>query len=192
MIVKIKSTGIVVAVSYLLIGGLSVADDSSSTDVTINSDLSFFDTLVEVLPGVWDAQYANGSFDNPTSEWQPTRVEYSLTSGGTAIVEDYLNREGSVPYMTTVYHEDNNDIRATHFCGAQNHPRMISRTFDPASKTMIFGFVDVSNLKTSEDYHSREIELTVVDKNNIRVTFRGLEDGMQSSRVFAMSRTDDG
>jgi hypothetical protein len=175
----------------LLVCGLAAADEIDSAGATNESKLTFFDALADVLPGSWNGQYADGSFDNPTSEWQPTRVEYSLTSGGTAIVEDYLGHDEPVPYMTTVYHQDNNDIRATHFCGAQNHPRMISRAFDPESKTMIFGFVDVSNLKAPEDYHSREIELTIVDKDNVRVTFRGLEDGKESSRIFALSRMSD-
>jgi len=105
-----------------------------------------------------------------------------------------VSRYGETPYMTTVYHQDVNDIRATHFCGAMNHPRMISRAFDPETGTMRFGFVDVSNLKSPGDYHSREIELTVVDNDNVRVTFHGLEDGEESSRVFALSRLneDDG
>lgn len=188
---KYQTTRSLLAIASMLVCGLAAADEVDSAKVTNESKLAFFDTLAEVLPGNWDAQYANGSFDNPTSDWQSTRVEYSLTSGGTAIVEDYLGQEGSVPYMTTVYHQDNNDVRATHFCGAQNHPRMISRMFDPESKTMKFGFVDVSNLKSPEDYHSREIELTIVDDDNVRVTFRGLEDGTRSSRVFALSRMDD-
>lgn len=187
---KYQTTRSILTIACLLVCGVAAADEVDSANVTNESKLAFFDTLAEVLPGNWDAQYADGSFDNPTSEWQPTRVEYSLTSGGTAIVEDYMSQEGSVPYMTTVYHQDNNDIRATHFCGAQNHPRMISRTFDPESKTMVFGFVDVSNLKLPEDYHSRDIELTIVDKDNIRVTFHGLEDGTRNSRVFALSRMD--
>jgi hypothetical protein len=188
---KYQTTRSTLTIIWLLVCGLAAADEIDAAGVTDESKIAFFERLAEVLPGNWDAQYASGSFDNPTSEWQSTRVEYSLTSGGTAIVEDYLRQEGSVPYMTTVYHQDNNDIRATHFCGAQNHPRMISRMFDAESKTMKFGFVDVSNLKSPEDYHSREIELTIVDKDNVRVTFHGLEDDQQSARVFALSRMDD-
>lgn len=175
------------AIGLLAGSAIAVADDASGD--LVEGKLGFFDTMAEVLPGKWNAKYANGSYENPTSEWRSTRVEYSLTSGGTAIVEDYLGSD-DVVYMTTVYHQDVNDIRATHFCGAMNHPRMISRAFDADSKTMNFGFVDVSNLKTPSDYHSREIELTVVDDNNVRVTFYGLEDGEESSRVFALTRDD--
>ncbi len=164
------------------------ADDIASVSVTHDSKLAFFDTMAEVLPGNWEGQFADGSFDNPTSEWRPARINYHLTAGGTAIVEDYFGQDESVVGMTTVYHQDNNDIRATHFCGAMNHPRMISREFDAESKTMSFGFVDVSNLKSPEDYHSRDIDLTIVDDDNIRLTFFGLTDGKRNSRVFAFSR----
>lgn len=150
--------------------------------------LAFFETLKETLPGRWEGQFADGSFDIPTSEWRPTRVDYYLSAGDTAIVENYLGRDESTVGMTTVYHLDNNDIRATHFCGAQNHPRMIARAFDPVTRTLALGFVDVTNLKAVDDYHSREIELTLVDEDNIRLTFFGLEDGERNSRVFALSR----
>ena len=53
---------------------------------------------------------------------------------------------------------------------------------------MSFGFVDISNLKLPEDYHSRDIDLTIVDDDNIRLTFFGLTDGKRNSRVFAFSR----
>jgi len=175
-----------------LCGTVSVgAEDLAPAGATHDSKLAFFDTLAEVLPGSWEGQFADGSFDNPTSEWRPTRIKYYLTAGGTAIVEDYLPADGSDVTMTTVYHQDNNDIRATHFCGAMNHPRLISRTFDPESKTMVFGFVDIANLKSPADYHSRELELTIVDDDHIRLTFFGLTDGESNSRVFAYSRVND-
>ena len=151
---------------------------------------AFFETLVETLPGRWEGRFASGSFDNPTSDWRPTRVDYYVTSGGTALVENYLDEDGSVS-MTTVYHMDNNDIRATHYCGARNHPRMVTRGFDAATRTLSLGFVDVANLKTPDTYHSREIELSLVDEDNFHVTYLGIQDGEESSQIFALKRVED-
>ena len=177
--------------ALLCIGVAAMAETESKSGSAREGKHAFFDTLMETLPGRWAGRYADGSFDNPTSEWRPTRVDYYLTAGDTAIVENYLSRDESSVGMTTVYHLDNNDIRATHFCGARNHPRMITRGFDPESRTIAFGFVDVANLKTPDHYHSREIELTLVDEDNIRVTFFGLEDGQSNARVFALSRMEN-
>ena len=151
---------------------------------------AFFDTLMKTLPGHWEGQFADGSYENPTSDWRPIRVDYHVTAGGTALVENYLGRDGS-SIMTTVYHLDNNDIRATHYCGARNHPRMVARDFDPQSRTLTLGFVDVSNLQSAESYHSRDIELSLVDNDNVHVTFIGLENGKENSRVFALQRMAD-
>lgn len=151
----------------------------------------FFMTLKDVLPGRWEGEFAHGSFENPTSEWSPLRVDYYLTAADTAIIEDYVEVGGTDVYMSTVYHLDNNDIRATHFCGAMNHPRMIARSLDLDETQASFDFVDVSNLKNPEDYHSRGIDLRVVDDNTVRIRFFGLQDGQTSSRVFALRRMTD-
>lgn len=152
----------------------------------------FFQMLTDVLPGKWEGEYADGTYEHPTSEWSPLRVDYHLTAGDTAIIEDYVEVGGTDVYMSTVYHLDNSDIRATHFCGAMNHPRMISRSLDLDESLASFDFIDVSNLKSPHDYHSRGIDLRIIDPDAITVTFRGLEDGHTSSRVFALRRmTDD-
>lgn len=161
--------------------------DNGTAPMAYPDRKAFFAELIETLPGRWDAQWADGLYENPTSEWSPTRVDYYVTSGGTALVENYLGSDENV-YMTTVYHLDNNDIRATHYCGAMNHPGMVSREFNAGTRTLTLGFVDVSNLASPDSYHSRDIELSLVDENNVHVTFFGLEEGEESSRVFALKR----
>ena len=142
-----------------------------------------FARMTEVLPGRWQGEFADGTADNPTSEWTGTIVEYEITAGGTALMENYVDASGN-PYMTTVYHKDNNDLRATHFCGARNHPRMIARKIDTKSDVVVFDFVDVANLKTVESYHSRGLSLEIGSDNSIVLTFKGLEEGKGNSRVF--------
>lgn len=175
-------------ISLAVLSSPVLADDTSSLQA-FSAQRAFFASLVETLPGEWDVRYADGSYDNPTSEWRETRVKYSVTSGGTALIENYLGSDDDA-YMTTIYHLDNNDIRATHYCGAMNHPNMISRAFDEATRTLSLEFAGVSNLDTPDSYHSRDIELTLVDENNVHVTFHGLENGRKNSRVFAMTRAE--
>ena len=182
--------GIYTAAGLMLLASFAtVANDDTAAAIPA-TQFEFFATLKDVLPGRWEGAYADGTFDDPTSEWTPLRVDYYLTAGGTAIIEDYLFGRGPGVGMSTVYHLDNNDIRATHFCGARNHPRMISRAFDADSQTLSLGFVDVANLAAPENYHSRSIDLRIVDENNVRVLFHGLENGSDSVRVFDLHRID--
>ncbi len=178
---------IMTGVLALSLSALPALAEDGSVPMAYPDRQAFFAELIETLPGRWDAQWADGLYENPTSEWGSTRVDYYVTSGGTALVENYLNSEENV-YMTTVYHLDSNDIRATHYCGAMNHPSMISRGFNADTGTLTLGFVDVSNLESPDSYHSRDIELSLVDENNVHVTFFGLEEGEENSRVFALKR----
>lgn len=178
--------------SVLAIAALSaqpaLAANTISEKAVDEVAVEFFATLRDVLPGNWEGEVADGTYGNTTSEWRPLRVDYHLTAGDTAIIEDYVTVGGTDVYMSTVYHLDNNDIRATHFCGAMNHPRMIARSVDLDESLARFDFVDVSNLKDPRDYHSRGLDLRVVDRDNVRVTFHGLQDGHTSSRVFVLRR----
>lgn len=184
---RIKQTVTMAAFSSVLL--LSAQAEENAEPQAFPAQRAFFASLVEILPGEWNVRYADGSYDNPTSEWRETRVLYSVTSGGTALIENYVDSDDE-PYMTTVYHLDNNDIRATHYCGAMNHPNMVSRAFDQETRTLSLEFAGVSNLDRPDSYHSRDIELSLVDENNVHVTFHGLQDGKKNSRVFAMTRAD--
>ncbi len=70
------------------------------------------------LAGDWEGTY----------EWTGTgaggsmTATYSLSGNGSAVVETLTM--GGVPGMTSVYHLDGADLRMTHFCAAQNQPRL--------------------------------------------------------------------
>ncbi len=144
---------------------------------------SVFDVMTGILPGKWRGAWADGTAENPTSDWTETTVEYEVTAGGSALIENFTDEQGR-PYMTTVYHKDNNDLRATHFCGARNHPRMIARHVDLDRRVVEFDFVDVANLKSADSYHSRGLSLEIESDNEVVITFAGLQDGQGNTRVF--------
>src|SRR5215469_12024519 len=48
----------------------------------------------------------------------PMNAAYYVTGNGSALVENLITE--NAPAMTSVYHLDGNDLRLTHFCGAQN------------------------------------------------------------------------
>src|SRR5437762_2923744 len=103
---------------FLLISCIGFAQSISSDGNTAFQKLS---TLV----GDWEGKY----------EWTGARhdsgrmkVHYYLTGNGSALLEDLST--GDTPSMTTVYHLDNGDLRATHFCGARNQPRLKAEKID--------------------------------------------------------------
>jgi len=171
----------------------ALADPSPANKKSISAESSapsaYFSRLKEVMTGEWVGQYTNGTFSKP-GEWKPVRVEYRLTSNGTALVEDYLFGDSAVIGMTTVYHQDNDDLRLTHYCGASNHPSMIARELDADAQRVLFDFTSITNLKNAEDYHSRQMEVEIVASDHIKIQYRGLMEGEIRSQAYNLRRTE--
>src|SRR5881227_3335701 len=97
---------------------------------------------LKTLAGNWEGVF----------EWRGARsgsgamkVTYYTTGNGSAVVENLIME--NAPVMASVYHLDGADLRMTHFCGAQNQPRLKAGRVDLAHGAVDFGFVDVTNLK---------------------------------------------
>src|ERR1700686_4954053 len=109
-----------------------------------------FDSL-KALAGQWQAKDPNGK--------QQT-VTWKLVSGGSAIMES-LQEES----MVTMYHLDNSHLMLTHYCAAQNQPRMQGQVSDDG-KTFTFNFMDATNLASPTAGHMRKLVLTIQDKDH--------------------------
>ena len=111
---------------------------------------------------------------------------YSLTGNGSAVVESLLT--GGESAMTSVYHLDGSDLRMTHFCGAQNQPRLKARTIDLPRGVIDFAFVDATNLRSPGAGHVHGVELRLVDDDHITLTFLFEAGGQKSRERIALKR----
>jgi hypothetical protein len=107
----------------------------------------------------------------------PMNASYYVTGNGSALVENLIS-EGA-PVMTSVYHLDGADLRMTHFCGAQNQPRLKAEQIDQGA--IDFGFVDITNLRSADAAHVHGLEMRFVDSNHITITFL-FQSGSKESR----------
>lgn len=151
---------------------LSVAAPSETRDGTGASAFAQFRTLA----GDWEG----------TFEWTGARsgagkmsATYYETGNGSAVVED-LAVDG-VRSMTSVYHLDGADLRMTHYCGAQNQPRLKAQKIDITRGAVDFGFVDATNLRSPDSPHVHGFEMRFLDSDHILLTFL-FQAGGQSSR----------
>lgn len=155
----------------LLFLGLAVASraaDSSNAAEAL--------AKIRTLAGDWQG----------TLEWTGARTgtgtmnaSYYLTGYGSAVVEN-LTVDG-VPTMTSVYHLDGADLRMTHYCGAQNQPRLKANRIDLPKGEVDFAFVDITNLKSPDAPHVYGAELRFADADHMTLTFL-FEGGGQKSR----------
>jgi len=121
-----------------------------------------------------------------TAEWTgartgtyPMKANYYLTGNGSALVENLIAEES--PIMTSVYHLDGADLRMTHFCGAQNQPRLKADQVDLSRGLINFAFVDITNLRSPDAPHVHGMEMRWIDPNHINVTFL-FQSGNKESR----------
>src|SRR5690349_3085654 len=97
-----------------------------------NSAEGAFDRL-KALVGSWDGKAGEGE------EKVDTKVVYTLTGGGSALVETLF--AGTGHQMTTVYFMNHGQLEMTHYCvmGNQPHMRMVPST---RPNMVVFDFVD--------------------------------------------------
>jgi hypothetical protein len=158
-----------VALLCISLVGFSEAPDNSSAAAAALA-------RIRALAGDWEG----------TVEWTGARtdkgrmnVSYYVTGYGSAVVEN-LSGDGP-PSMTSVYHLDGADLRMTHYCGAQNQPRLKAKRVDLAQGAVDFEFVDITNLKSPDAPHVYGEELRFGDADHMTLTFL-FESGGQKSR----------
>ena len=113
-------------------------------------------------------------------------AKYYLTGNGTAVVEDLIV-DGNAN-MTTVYHLDGSDLRATHYCAAGNQPRLKATSTDNDNKVVKFHMVDITNLATPEAGHVRDLELRLTSASQITILFTFVGAGKESVERIELAR----
>ena len=140
-------------------------------------------THLRGLAGEWE-----GSFEWSGARHDAGRLHatYSLTGNGSALVENLVM--GGASAMTSVYHLDGPDLRMTHYCAAQNQPRLKARTIDLARGALDFAFVDATNLPSPDAPHVNGVEIRLLDADHITLTFLFAGGGQKSRERIALSR----
>jgi hypothetical protein len=133
------------------------------------------------LAGEW-AGAASTPGDPKTA---PTRASVRVVSGGSAVMIT-TDPGGKYEMVTIISRDDGGALMATHYCAAQNQPRMKATT--PAEPARIaFEFVDGTNLAAHPGRMQRLVILTPDPDRQVQEwTYR--EAGKDSTDVFDMKR----
>ena len=130
---------------------------------------------LKTLAGTWDSHIVG-------EEEGRDIISYHVTSSGSVLIEEFIgNTPDGVRDMATVYHLDDRDLVATHYCGMGNQPRMKAVSYDPEVRVLRFDFWDITHLPDPSVYHTTNIELHFQDRDNIELRFLGTEAGVQES-----------
>ena len=120
------------------------------------------------LAGEWVALDKDGK---PTKE---VVSSIKVIGAGSAVHETIF--PGAAHEMVSVYHLDGKDLVMTHYCAAQNQPKM---KLDPKSTAnkLVFEFIGGSNIDPAKDFHMHNGSITIVDENTIEWTWCGWTGG---------------
>jgi hypothetical protein len=113
-------------------------------------------------------------------------VRYSLTGRGSAVLETLI--QDGEPTMTSIYHLDGADLRMTHYCGAQNQPRLKASRIDPMRGEIDFAFVDVTNLASPSAGHVHGAEIRMPDPGHLTIVFHFLAGEKKSTERIELTR----
>ncbi len=125
-----------------------------------------------------------GKWEGTGDQGIAVNVEYRLISGGTAVLET-MNAQGKED-MVTVYYVDRGTLMATHFCAADNHPRLKAIDRDP--KRIVLEFLDATNIISPETDHITRLALNLTEPDHITQEWTHRVGGKETTSVFQLSR----
>jgi hypothetical protein len=145
---------------------------SLSTPAAPNTAAAF-DTL-KGLAGQWQAK-------DPSGKQQI--ITLKVVSAGSALMESMQEES-----MVTMYHLDKGRLMLTHYCAAQNQPRMQGQVSEDG-KTFTFDYLDATNLASPNDGHMRKLVLTIQDKDHFTEQWYFSKDGKDDDHgLFQFTR----
>ncbi len=123
---------------------------------------------MKTLVGTWEAT---------TEEGKKAILTYELVSGHTTLLERFVD-EGSHQFtdLITMYHMDGDHLMLTHYCGANNQPRMHAESISPGLKSLTFSFFDATNLSSPDQAHMYKVTYKFHDKVHFTTEWTLRED----------------
>ena len=125
-----------------------------------------------------------GSWEGKTSQGAPVKIEYQLTSGGSALMST-IHEKGD---MISMFHLDGADkLLMTHYCSMGNQPRMVASA-SPDGKTVTFKFLDATNLASPESGHMDHVVIAMASPDHHTEEWNFVDHGKVVTEVFDLRR----
>jgi len=191
-----RRLGLTAYVAAVFMGGvlaapwLMGAQDKPDAKTGIDAKAAF--ARLKTLVGTWKSQITDEHQGEKTKEHQDhaqgdNSVTFKLTGAGSALVETQF--PGAAHEMVSVYHLDGDDLRMTHYCAAQNQPRVKLDRANSTSDHLIFVFDGGTNFDPQKDMHIHGLQITFHQDGKVTSAWDGYAGGKKASTTsFVMTR----
>jgi hypothetical protein len=132
---------------------------------------------IKSLAGDWEGKSAGGD---------PVHINYKVVSGGTAVMESII--ASSEPQMVTLYYLDGDHLMMTHYCMANNQPRMRADAATSSRNAIKFTFVDATNLASPDVGHMHAHAIIWKDADHVRQEWTWRDKGQEKIEAFELQR----
>jgi hypothetical protein len=118
---------------------------------------------------------------------QPLHVSLRVTSRGNTLMHEMSGAGPDNPI--TMVHLDGDRLMLTHYCDAGNQPRMVAK-ISPDGKTIVFDFLDATNLLSSQEGHMQRVTFNFLDADHHTEKWEfAMAGGKQMGGVLDLKRT---
>lgn len=145
--------------------GIPAFADSPVTSVSAQKAFALYKTL----EGKWTGKSTKG--------WNE-ELTFRTIAGGSVVVENSFDAHPNESMLTTVV-MDNDRVLLTHYCIAGNQPRLQLTSFDEPSKTLVFTYLDGTNLPTRDKGHMDKVVLKFADNDHATSQWTWYQDGQE-------------
>jgi hypothetical protein len=167
---------IVLAGAALAVALIASAGDSPASTTKSGKGNAGWEWM-KSLQGDWE-----GSYEGKVA----TRASYRLVSNGTALMETLISPDHSD--MITMYTADGDRLMMTHYCSANNQPRMRASAATVGAKRLVFDYMDATNLEAPDAMHMHKLVVTWDDPDHFTEQWTSREKGKDTSSTFSFTR----
>ncbi|MCI0414992.1 hypothetical protein L0222_19635 [bacterium] len=150
----------------LCLTAFSISPVSADSPVDAASARSAFE-LYKTLDGKWIGKSTKG--------WKE-EVTFRIIAGGSVVTETSFDAHPNETMLTTVL-LDNDRLLLTHYCVAGNQPRLQLTSYDRESKTLVFTFLDATNLPSRDKGHMDKVVIHFLDRDHVTSQWTWYQDG---------------
>jgi hypothetical protein len=111
---------------------------------------------IQTMAGDWVGKSTKG--------WVETD-HIQVIAGGSAVVITSFDAHPK-EHMVTMIHLDGERLLLTHYCMAGNQPRLVATSFDAATGTARFEFLDGTNMPSRDKGHMDSVLMRLIDQDH--------------------------